>query len=164
MGWGWLCRLFGHWDRRGSVVQDPTDHVADYRCCRLCGRYRETIRDGWSLKSMMDRQNQYEAEGAAAFLRGLTAEDCPYDKVKNHTGWVFWINGVLTAKHEQETLSRGVVYMSSCGPQYETMDSWVETTEQAWRRQHWRPKYLSVPEFWCEPVNWRLDAAPQIRS
>lgn len=43
----WFCRWFGHWDRRGPVLQGFEDHVADYRLCRVCGRYKETLRPGW---------------------------------------------------------------------------------------------------------------------
>jgi hypothetical protein len=36
----WFCRLFGHWFRRGRVIQG-SDVVADYELCRVCGLYKE---------------------------------------------------------------------------------------------------------------------------
>ncbi len=42
----WLCRLFGHWYKRGKTFQG-TDYVADYAQCRVCGQFTEAVRPGW---------------------------------------------------------------------------------------------------------------------
>ncbi len=42
----WVCRLFGHWYKRGAIWQGD-DHVGSYEECRICGEYREKLWNGW---------------------------------------------------------------------------------------------------------------------
>ena len=47
-----MCRWFGHWWKRGKVIQVPgNDHVANYRLCHFCGEYHEDILPNWELKN-----------------------------------------------------------------------------------------------------------------
>jgi len=56
--WNWICRVVGHWRRRGKVMQLPCDWVADYTLCRICGRYNETLRPGWTHRTFGETGNK----------------------------------------------------------------------------------------------------------
>lgn len=93
------------------------------------------------------RQNEYEAEGAAAGLSGKTRADCPYDQTAQSEAWNFWVYGNENAQGEQQLVASGeITWMSTAAPPHHIVGK--EPLENAYRRGAWKPRYVTVPSSW----------------
>ena len=97
------------------------------------------------------KQVAFENEGAIAALAGKTHADSPYSQTGDAEDvfrWNHWIFGFDMAAEEKHALESGTGRYSKIGKDLEVIETWEETTEEAYRRGHWTPRYVKVPEEW----------------
>lgn len=95
-------------------------------------------------------QLHYEAEGAAAALRGVGGDACPYSRETQPGPWNHWVYGHSLALGEKQTFERGTI--SWCSTSSSDV-LFTESVAEAVGRGSWKPRFYSPPDCTTLPTS-----------
>lgn len=89
-------------------------------------------------------QLHYENEGAAAALRGVSRDACPYSREAQPGPWNHWVYGHDIALSEKQIIETGTISWYSTSSDL-TQPVKVQQLAEAIREGTWKPRFHPMP-------------------